>query len=193
MTNFIAGISGMLTLIAYIIYGNKILSGNIKSSVATWLVIGFISILNTLTYLKTAKHFWISSRAVIGGFGSAIIGTIMIIKNPHLGALSNLEIAVLIVGVLAVAVWIKKDAGHGNLVVMVAVYIATIPLLVGQYYGTVQENPTVWFLWAASAAFQMWSIFRMWKEQPENKNGLQLAYPIAGVGMHLMVGTMALF
>ncbi len=179
--------AGVLQLVAFGIYNKQIFQGTSVPNTATWTLWAFLTVLNASSYAvmtaDVAKYILpvASALATIGTFGYSLFAGKFKRMDPW-------DWLVLAIGMIAGVVWWwYQSATYANLIVIVAVAIAFIPLYRGVWKNPTLEKPLPWYVWTMAYAVVTVVVVLRWKGQYED-----LVYPVSMFFLHLAVGLMTL-
>ncbi len=181
----LAFIAGFLSIMAFVLYNWKNLSGSTHPNISSWMVWGFITVLNFTSYKKLTGD-WVKSILPTIGAVMCIITSLLSLRTGSFRGLNLIDELCLVLGMFAgLCWWMFKSKGFAETLVQIILEIALaigfIPTIVGAINNPSDEPWLSWFLWTLSFSLQYFVVKLTWRGKL-----IDFLYP---VNMFLFHGT----
>lgn len=186
MPAIFSSIASVLDLIGYAWYGRDLFRGTTKPNLSSWIVWVGISLLSASSYaLGTGDIVKFAPSLAILAANIAII--VLILKRAKFSRPANLDIAAIVIGVVAGAAWlITRSALFGNALIQIAIVAGGIPTYRSVWLSPRNEKPWPWLLWSIASIFVAVVVLLRWTGQP-----LELLYPVVSILLYGGIGLLA--
>lgn len=173
---------------AFAVYNIDLLRGNAypAPSRATWTMWAILIVLMATSYSTMSQDWW-KSLQFYGGIVANILTCIFVWTHGGTKDFNRQNWGIIAVAFTAItAWWITKDATWGNLILLLAVLVSSVPLIVNVAKNPRAEKPLPWMMFAASYALQIIVVLMRYKQIQD------LGAPVGATILHLAVGLLAL-
>lgn len=149
---------------AFGLYIRKMLSGTVVPNAATWTLWAALPVINAATYQAMTGDLIVSIQTYSAAITNLCV-FFLALKRGKFRPLSGVDKVVLVLGLIAIAVWvIRKDATWSNMIIQACIFISIIPTWVSVWKNPGSESSLPWFLLASSYTFQIVAVFLLRKE-----------------------------
>lgn len=167
-------VASCLSIIAFFIYNWKIFRGESHPNMSSWLVWAFITILNSASYKKLTGS-WVKSRLSIVNAILTLITAVCAIVVGSAKGLSNVDIACLLIGILAAISWIiQQSPALAQIFLQIALVVGFVPTFIAISNNTASEPWNVWLLWTIAFMAQFVAVRSIWT----GKTYIEFLYPV---------------
>jgi hypothetical protein len=184
-------LAGTLSLIAFVAYSWKTLTGQNHPNISSWIVWSFLTILNFTSYKKLTGD-WVKSILPTANAVMTLITLICAFITGAWRSLSGIDEVCLTIGMTAGILWWilqeRKDiAGIVQILLQTAVVIGFIPTFIGTYHSPHSELLFSWLLWTLCFIAQVISVRYTWSGKY-----LEFLYPVLMIICHGIVFILAM-
>lgn len=163
----------------FVKYNLSTKDGASKPSFVSWFIWAILATMNAATFMSITS-FVVGIQTFVGSLGC--IGTFLYaLWSGKFESPSRGETSILIVNLVAIAVWKYDSALNANLVLMVAILISFWPTFIEMWKHPEKEPALPWILWGSAYGLTTTSTFIL------GGVSLKLAMPILGTVAHLAV------
>jgi len=182
MSQWLAIASGLMLVVAYVVYNWGMFAGRTKPNTTTWAIWAMIVILSTSSYTIASGDWWMAAIALVNFV--LCIGTFVVaVMKGRFKEVDRADLVALGLGILAAVIWaIFRSATSANLIVQVAILIGFVPTWRGVWRGTVKERSLPWWLWSSAYTLALVVVIMRW-----NGQWVALIYPLNCIWLHASV------
>lgn len=180
-------LSGLTHATAFLIYNKQIFKGTSRPNTTTWTLWSVMATLNCVSYLFMSGDV---VKGIISISGSVLcVGTFLLsIAKGKLSKLNKWDIAVLVIGFMAVGFWwVFRNATCANLILQICFLVSFIPTYRGVIGDPKSEKGLPWFIWGLAYFITIIVVILRWNNQYQD-----LAYPVLSCVSHAGLGLLAL-
>lgn len=186
LSSSLAIAAGVAQTAAFLDYNRKVLSGKTWPNGATWAIWAVIALVSASTYLSATGDIW-KGLMSINNIALCIGTFVFALYRGKFQKLGVTDRVALLLGVIAIVVWILSTAACANIVVQVAIVIGFIPTWQAVRLNPMREHPRPWWLWSSAYCIAVAVVFLRWRNQ-----WIDLLFPINGALLHASVPLLAL-
>ncbi len=182
ISQWLAIASGLVLMIAYVVYNWGMFAGRTNPNVATWSVWAAIVVLGTSSYTVASGDVWMAVIALANSIFCIATFVVVAVRGRFKGV-DRADLTALGLGILAAVSWaVFRSAASANLIVQAAIIIGFVPTWRGLWRGLVVERPLPWWLWSAAYVLALVVVIMRW-----NGEWVPLVYPINCIWLHASV------
>lgn len=173
---------------AFAVYNIDLLRGQAypAPSRATWTMWAILIVLMATSY-SAMSHDWWKSLQLYGGIAANILTCFFVWTHGGTKDFNRQNWVIIFFAFLAISVWwVTRDATWGNLILLLAVGLSSIPLVKNVAQNPKTEKPLPWMMFALSYSLQLVVVLMRYTQIQD------LGAPVGGTILHLLVGLLAL-
>jgi len=176
-----------ISVVGFLSYNKKIISGIVKPNMATWILFSFLSVLNLTSYLVMTQDIVKSLLPLVSTMATLSVLTIAVVKGQF-SKLNTWDTLALIIGGVSGLVWLVfKSAGLANLILQFSVIISFIPTYWGIIRGNNIEKISPWMTWTTTYIIMIFVV------AIRNGQWIEYIYPVVAGVLHSGVGIVVCF
>ena len=178
-------VSGLLHILAFVIYNKQVLQGTSEPNRATWILWAFITTLNVSSY-NIMSGDWVKCLLPLAGSVACILTFLLSLFRKKLSVMDVWGYIALSIGVISVLVWWhSRSATYANLILQFSFIVSFVPTYLGVWKDPTKEKAAPWYIWGFAYVLTTIVVILRWENQYQD-----LAYPICGLIFHVMVGVL---
>lgn len=173
---------------AFVVYNMDLLRGktSLAPSRATWTMWAILIVLLATSY-GVMSHDWWKSLQLYGGIAANLVTCIFVWTKGGTNDFDRRNWGIISMALAAIlAWWLTRDATWGNLLLLGAVCLSSIPLILNVWNNPQAERPLPWMMFVSSYFLQLVVVILRFEQLQD------LATPAGATLLHLAVGLLAL-
>lgn len=140
--------AGVLQLLGYFIYNQKVLSGKIIPNTASWFIWAIGGVLTTASYIFVSGDLVKDILPIVCSL-SAIFIFIFCLMRGHFQKIDSFEWIVIILDVCITIYWyLSKEPFITNMLYVLSAFPSFIPIIRFVWKNPLSEDATPWTLWS---------------------------------------------
>jgi len=176
--------AGILQILGYYFYTRNILKTNQTPNLASWIIWGYGSLIESISYIQMADDEVKSILPIVCCI-ACIITVIIIVQNKRFQNLDTIDYLCITIDILSMIVWWWYGATKGHMVVMAGVGLSFIPMIKGLWLNQTSEKPLPWLIWCIAYTIAILVVIMRWEKWED------LIYPVSYLFFGTIVGFIA--
>lgn len=182
-----ASLAGTWSLIAFITYSWKTLSGETHPNISSWAIWSFLTILNFTSYKKVTGD-WVKAILPTANAVMTLVTLFCALRTGSFEKLGLIDSICCLLGLSAGLAWyLEKSPTLAQILLQIAIVIGFIPTFIGAYHSPGSELWQSWALWTIAFASQFIAVKYTWKGKY-----IDFLYPTLMFLCHLFVFLLAI-